>query len=881
MLTRYAIIKLLISAGLAFVFSSLRGQEIIPDRKITIDRNNIALENLINEITEKSGVQFSYSPSKLNSKQMVTYSCHDLPLKEVIEDLCDLAGLTYSMVNGYVVLKPSKDYELLSVKTRSYTISGTIRDSSSNESMIGATIYVRETTSGTISNNYGFYSLTLPEGSYTIQFGYLGYSPKVITLRLDKDLSLNLSMRHIPFTMREIVISSVNNEKLVFSSLAAQTTVDPSQVQRQSAALGETDLLKSLDNLPGISFQSDGSSYFSVRGGGRDQNLILLDEAPIFNPSHLLGLFTPIIPEAIKHVDIYKADFPVHFGGRLSSVVDIRARDGNMNRFSGNASIGPVSTRFSLEGPFKKNMSSWFLSFRASTFGLLVKAANPSVERFYFTDFTSKFNFRLGKRDRLFLTLFAGKDAFINKPGQIRNGLEWSNTTGTLRWSHIFGNRLFSNTILYASKYDYSLYTDYDRKTYWNSSIASSNLKSEFTWYVNPANSLRFGFSVSGYFFNPGNYLNAGHFLDTMRVSQVNSSELVLYAGDEIDLTKWLKMNAGIRLSNWSNYGEAFNVVYDAGFYPVSRNEYAQGVRYYSSNFLEPRLSFSFKTGKLSSVKLSYNRTIQHINQINNSISPLNALEVWLPSGPNIKPQYSDIYDIGYLKMWPESNIEFSADIYYRKLYNQLGYSAHAELFLNPYLEGELRQGQGSGYGFEFMLRKEASRLNGLIGIGSSRSFLNIESLNSNNEYRSCYDKPVDFTMSVEYQLRPGWIVNMNLIYTSGMVITTPSGFYYYKGAQVPLYNGLNNDRLPAYRRVDIGSTWHLNKQGKAFQHFFNISFYNFFNTRNFAFLNFNKVKGADNKFYIPADHLNPQLQISTYRYIYSIIPSFNYSVKF
>jgi hypothetical protein len=862
----------------AYVCQEMSAQQMDLERKISLNFKG-TLDNLLKEISDQAGIEFSYSPGRINAEQHISYVNENQTINEILIDLGRIAKFQYSVVNDYIVLKPAGRESAM--RGRVHTIRGVITDSTNSEAMIGATVYIKETGTGTISNSYGFYSLTLPEGAYTLQSSFLGYSQQLTRVDLKKDIVHNFIMKQIPFTMKEIVISSVNNEKMVFSSLAGQTTIDPAQVQRQSAALGETDMLKALDHLPGISFQSDGSSYFSVRGGAHDQNLILLDDAPIFNPSHLLGLFTPIIPEAVKHTEVYKADFPVQFGGRLSSVVDIRTKDGNLQRFSGNASIGPVSTRFSLEGPFRKNSSSWFLSFRVSTFGLLVKAANPSVDNFYFTDFTSKFNFRLGPRDRIFITLFAGKDAFINNPGAIRNGLEWSNTTGTLRWSHIYGSRLFSNTTLYASKYDYSLYTNYDNKVYWNSDITSTNLKSEFTWYLNPRNSMRFGFNVSGYFFNPGNYLNSERALDTMTVSQVNSSEIVLYAGDEAELTRWMKLNIGFRISNWSNYGEAFNIVFDNDFNPVSRNEYAKGVRYFSSNFIEPRASLSLKTGKLSSVKISYNRTIQHISQINNTVSPLNALEVWLPSGPNLKPQYSDIYDLGFVKAWPAREIELSSDIYYKNLYNQLGYASHAGLFLNPYMEGELRQGKGYGYGFEIMLRKKSGRLTGMIGIGRSRSFLRIRDLNNNRWYRSHQDKPLDFSVSVDYRLGPRWTVNMNMVYTSGMALSTPSGFYYYRGKQVPYYHGLNNARLPAYRRIDLGSTWQLNKTGKTFQHFFNLSFYNFFNTHNYAFINFNKIEDSDNKYYIPADHLNPQRQINTYRYIYSIIPSFTYSLKF
>ncbi len=853
------------------------------NQKITVRYSDIPLETLLNDLSLSAHIQFSYSPDLIPVKQKITYAAENKTLEKVLAEVFQQAGIHFTLVDGYIVLKVAdavQDKQSFS-KPELFTLSGTITDSANHEIMIGASVYVKETGTGAISNNYGFFSITLPKGVYTFQTSYVGYHEERKILELNRNISWNIQLRQAPFTFKEITINSLNQEQLVFKSLAAQTNMDPLAVQRQPAALGETDMLKSLDNLPGISFQSDGSSYFSVRGGNRDQNLILLDEAPIYNPSHLLGLFTPIIPEAIKHTEIYRADYPVQYGGRLSSVIDIHARDGNMRKFSGSASISPVSTRFSVEGPFRKESSSYFVAFRVSTFGLLVKAANPSVENFYFADFTSKFNFKIGQRDRLYLTLFSGRDVFINKPANVRNGLEWGNSAATLRWSHVYGNRLFSNTTLYASKYDYSLYTDYDQKLYWNSDITGTNLKSEFTWYISPRNSLKFGFNLGGYFFNPGNYNSPDAALDTMRVSRVNSAEIVLYAGNALELTRWMQVHYGIRISNWSNYGEAFSIVYDEDYNPQSYAEYAKGVRYYSKTYLEPRISVSFKTGKYASLKASYNRAIQHINQINNSISPFNSLEVWLPSGPNIKPQFADIFDLGFMKSWPDHGLDLSMDVYYKNMLNQLGYSYHAEMFLNPYLEGELRQGEGYAYGFEIMIRKSLGRLSGQIGYGYSRSFLKINDLNGNRWYPSHQDKPVDFSFLVDFKVRPRWTLNLNAVYTSGMTLSTPTSFYYYRGSQVPVYSEQNNDRLPDYKRLDIGSAWRLNKREKTFEHYFTLTLYNFFNTRNYAFLNFNKIQGADGKYYVPSDKLNLKEQLITYRYVYSIIPSFTYSLKF
>jgi hypothetical protein len=852
-------------------------------QKITVRYSDIPLESILKDLSQSAHIQFSYSSDRIPVNARITLFAENVTLEKVLQEIFIQSGIQFRVINGYIVLNALKEIQVAaaSEKTELFTINGTITDSANHELMIGATVYVKESGIGVISNNYGYYSLTLPRGKYTLEASFLGYAAESKTVELTRNIRWNMQLKLAPFTMKEIIISSVNQEELINNSLAAQTILDPSVVQRQTAALGETDMLKSLDYLPGISFQSDGSSYFSVRGGSRDQNLILLDEAPIYNPSHLLGLFTPIIPEAIKHTDIFRADFPVQFGGRLSSVIDIHAREGNMRKFSGTASISPVSSRFSVEGPFKKEISSYFLSFRFSTFGLYVKASNPTIERFNFIDFTSKFNIKLGQRDRLYLTLFAGQDALIAKPSNVRTGLMWGNTAASLRWSHIYGSRLFSHTTLYASRYDYSLYTDYDQQLYWNSDITGTNLKSEFTWYINPRNSLKFGFNLGGYFFNPGNYNAPGTMADTMRVSQVNSGEIILYAGNEVELYRWLRLHYGLRFSNWSNYGEAFSIVYDDHYEPVSNTTYEKGVRYYSKSFLEPRISVSFRTGRFTSFKVSYNRAIQHINQINNSISPFNSLEVWLPSGPNIKPQYADLYDVGFVKAWPDRALELNMDIYYKRMFNQVGYRYHAEMLLNPYLEGELRQGDAYACGFEIMLRKTTGRLTGQIGYGYARSYLQISDLNNNQWYPSHQDKPVDLSLLLDYKIKPRWSINLTAVYTSGMTLSTPTGFYFYRGSQVPVYTRQNNDRLPDYRRMDVGSVWRLNKQEKIFEHYFTLSIYNFFNTKNYAFLNFNKIKGDDGKYYVPADKLNLQEQLTTYRYVYSIIPSFTYSLKF
>jgi hypothetical protein len=851
-------------------------------QKINVNYNDVPFEFVLRDISQKTNIQFSYNPGIISLQTKINLKTTNKPVEKVLEEIFAQAGVQYSIVNEYFVLKPriKEKEEKKPPKQEFYTISGTITDSVNNEFLIGASVYIRDRGIGTLTNNYGYFSLTLPEGLYAFETSYLGYMVKGCSFELKKNITWNIALKPLPFNMEEITVTAAPREEIILKSHAANDRINPADIRFHAAPAGETDMLKTLDNMPGISFQNDGSSYFNVRGGNRDQNLILIDEAPVFNPSHLLGFYTPIIPEAVKNAEIYKASFPVEFGGRLSSVIDIRTRDGNMQRFSGSAGIGFITSRLSAEGPFKKNKSSYFISFRRSHFGFFIKKLNKNITDFQFTDFTAKFNFIIGKRDRLFLTLFSGKDAYIAKQNSTGKGLEWGNYSLTLRWNHVYGNRLFSNTTFYASNFDYALYTDYENKTYWNSHIQSTNLKSEFTWYYNLNSKIKYGFNLSGYFFNPGNFISDDASSQN-RVSQANSSELVLYAGNEQKIARWLWLNYGLRISNWSNYGEAFSIVYDENYNPVSQNSYSKGERYYSNNNIEPRISLSIKTGSLSSIKLSYNRPVQYINLINNSISPLNSLEVWLPSGPNIKHQYADVYNAGYIKEWPKIKVDLSADIYCKRMYNQIGYSPHAEMFLNPYIEGELRQGDGYAYGFEFALKKTAGKLSGQIAYGYNRSFLQINGLNNNKRYPAHQDKPVDFSFVLDYRIKPGWTINLNILYASGMAISIPTGFYYYRGTQVPYYSSINNDRFPDYKRIDLSSVWRLNKTERTFEHYITLTLYNIFSIHNYAFLYFSKTTGDDGKFYIPADTSNPSELVTTYRYIYSFIPSLSYNLKF
>lgn len=850
-------------------------------RKISVHYVEVPLKTVIEELANLTGNNFSYSSTNIPVDFKITYQATHKNVNQVFNEIFTQAGITYKNVGGYLVLKPLISEKITEPKPKKFTISGYLVDAKNQEALIGAAIYDSASSQGTTTNNYGFFSLTLPAGNYELKTSYMGYQVTRRRVALSHNITWNISLKSIASVMQEILVSSFDKAELLFVSLAAQTDIQPFKVARQTAALGETDMLKSLDNLPGISFQSDGSSYFYVRGGNRDQNLILLDEATIYNPSHMFGLFTPIIPDAVKNTQIYKADFPIQYGGRLSSVVDIRTRDGNMERWSGSGSLGLVSGRFTLEGPLKKGSSSVFTSFRRSHLGVFIKAINPDVKDFYFSDFTSKFNIYLGKKDRLFLTFYHGKDVLLlqDQMANNMNGLQWDNVSFTARWNHLFGEKTFVNTTFYTSKYDYLLHTDYENQYYWNSHISSGHLKSEFTYFISPENKLFYGLKLGRYYFNPGNY-NGLDIARNFVVSPINSGETILYAGNEYYINDKLLLNSGLRISLWQNYGAGFVVRYQ-DYQPVDTTMYKKNERYFSALALEPRLSVSYKMGEFSSVKASYNRTIQHINLISNSISPFNSLEVWLPSGPNIKPQKADIFNLGFLKSWDTKTVDFTADVFYKKMYNQVGYAYHAYTLLNPFLDGEIRQGNGKAYGFELSLRKTGGRLTGQIGYSFTRSLLKIDDLNGGREYFARQDKPIDFNFGISLLAKPRWLLTLNFMYASGARITTPTGFYNYRGTQVPVYTTQNNNRLPDYKRIDIGTDIKLNKNEGNFEHHLSISVYNFFNTHNPGFLYFNKTTDDSGNLVVPADKLNRRPLVTTQRFLYTFVPSLTYNLKF
>jgi len=840
-------------------------QTSFPDVVLTIQEKEKTVEELLLIIESKSGISFAYSSNYLPKELRISIDAEQKTLSEILDEVLLGLNIDYQWVEQKVVL--SKSAEKSSAVF--YTISGYIKDKLNGENLIGATVQIKDTYIGNITNAYGFYSMTLPAGRYQLMFSYVGYESHEVPVVLNESISLDIPVAPKFSFLEAVVIAPSDSVLRMEASVSNALEIDANRVINKPTALGEADLIKSLDVIPGVQLFRDGSTFFNVRGGDRDQNQMLVDEAPIYNPAHFLGLFSVFVPEAIKDVKLYKGNAPAEYGGRVSSVMDIHTKDGNKKEFNLNGSIGFVSSRLSVEGPIKKDKSSFFLSGRRSHVGSIVRGLGADFDQLYFSDFTGKVNLQLNQKNRLFVSTFLSKDEFLAD-----GGLRWENKAGTIRWNHLFGSRLFLNTTLYTSKYEYNLIAR--QNIIWKNNINNASLKTDFIFYKDPTSTIKFGLRISGHHFNPGNIEDfAGNQYDF--VPKRNASETSLYFSHDKQLGDKWQLNYGFRLSSWTNFGRTIEYEINEDYQIVDSTIYNTRASYNEYSNLEPRLNLSWNFYPSHFLKFNYSRTAQYINLISNSISPFNNLEVWLPASVNIKPQLGNQISVGWIYSKPKWKLE--VDAYGKILHNQLDYIDQAQLLLNPHLEAELRVGSSRMYGVEGTLTKNTGKLTGWLSYIYSRSFRNIPGINNGRTYRTLWDRPHQFLMSFNYLASNRLTFSGTFLLSSGAPNSRPTAYYQYAGRTVPVYSSRNNSRLPTYHRFDVGMNTRLNKREQRFNHFLGISVFNFYAQKNTILESFNKVEQSEGSFTVPASTHSGTI-VPTYRFLYSLVPSVTYSFR-
>lgn len=751
-------------------------------------------------------------------------------------------------------------------------ISGSIKDASNGEQLLGATVLVKELKTGTATNMYGFYSLSLIPGKYTLVFSYIGYQSIEKTIELKSNLTLNIELKSAQNELQGVVITEKRSNENVTKNEMSVVRLDAKTIKQIPAFMGEVDIIKAMQLLPGVQTTSEGASGFSVRGGSPDQNLILLDEATVYNASHLLGFFSVFNNDAIKDVKIYKGDIPMNYGGRLSSVLDVRMNDGNDKHFEGTGGIGNISSRLTLEGPLLKDKTSFILSGRRTYFDLFLPLSSDEKIRnntLYFYDFNAKIAHTINENNRIYLSGYFGRDVFNNNFSRLNSG----NQTFTLRWNHLFSKKIFSNFMFVYSKYDYYLGTP-EGEAYsfdWRSKMRDYGFKSDFTLYANPNNTVKFGVSSIYHIFEPGSAKGTGSqsFFNEFTVPSSYALENGIYIGNDQKVNDKLTLKYGLRVSMFNNVGPATIYNYNNNFEAIDSTVYKSGDFYKTYAGLEPRFGISYTINDKSSVKASYSRTNQYIQLAQNSTSGT-PLDVWFPSSPNVKPQISDQIALGYFRNFLGNYIETSVEVYYKTMQNSIDFKDHAELLLNEKLEGELRYGKSSSKGLEVLVKIPEGRLNGWISYTLSKTDRSFADINNGKTYLAYYDKPHNMSVVLNYEISKRTSLSSTWIYYTGAPVTFPTGRAEIGGKIVPIYSERNAYRMPDYHRLDLSLTIKgKQKPNKKWSHEWNFTIYNAYGRKNAWTINF--VQDKD----------NPSVTFAEKTYLFSIIPAVTYNFKF
>ncbi len=729
-----------------------------------------------------------------------------------------------------------------------FTISGTIKSKNSGETIIGASVRLLNQPGGTSSNEYGFYSITLPKGNYKIEVSAIGKKSDTLAVQLEKNNTVNVFLKEEIADLAGVVVKTTSKGRSISGTQTGVENLSTKEIKNIPVLFGEKDVLKTIQLLPGIKPAGDGNAGFYVRGGSTDQNQILLDEANVYNASHLLGFFSTFNSDAIKDITVYKGGMPAQYGGRLSSVLDIKMNDGNNQDFAVSGGIGLISAKANIEGPIQKGKSSFLISGRRTYADIFLKASKDTSvnqSRLYFYDLNTKLNYELGAKDKLYISGYFGKDK-LGFSDQF--GINWGNATGTLRWNHIFSSRLFSNTSLIYSNYNYEINIhggSNDFKVF--SQIRDWNLKQDYQLNVNAKNNIRFGWSSIYHTVRPGE-------ITASQTSSVNntiqqkrySSENSIYGSNTWKTSDKINITYGARLS-------AFSVLGKGDFYSINnKGEVIDTTRYNSGAIvktywnLEPRLAFGYQFASSSSVKASYVRNVQNMHLINNSTSNT-PTDKWISSSNLIKPEMADLVSLGYYKNLSDNQYELTLETYYKWLQNQIDYRDGADIFTNDAVETQLLYGKGRAYGLEGMLRKKTGRFTGWLSYTLSKTERKINGINNNNWYNARQDRTHDIAIVGIYQLSHKWTLSANWIYYTGDAVTFPNGKYAVGGQTVYYYTNRNGYRMPAYHRLDLGATLQLQKK-KKWSSELAFSLYNAYGRQNAYTISFRDNKDDPNK---------------------------------
>jgi TonB dependent receptor/CarboxypepD_reg-like domain/TonB-dependent Receptor Plug Domain len=781
-----------------------------------------------------------------------------------------------------VVADVLKAQSKLATTQARYTLSGYIKDAASGETLIGATLAVQSKTKGINSNQYGFFSITLLQGNYVFVASYVGYQPKIIEINLDADKQINFDLLVKSSVDKEVIVTSKKRDPNVKNAQMGKFNLPIEQIKALPAFLGEVDLLKTIQLLPGIRNAGEGSAGLYVRGGGPDQNLILLDDAPVYNTGHLFGFFSIFNSDAIKNVSLIKGGMPAQYGGRLSSVLDISMKEGNNQKFQVEGGIGLIASRLSLQGPIKKDKASFIISARRTYIDALSKPFVKSTSQFYgsgyfFYDLNAKANYKFSEKDRVYLSGYFGRDVFDFSNGRqsLKVNIPWGNATGTLRWNHIFNKRLFGNTTAVYNDYNFTFkaaQNNFELKL--ASGIKDVSIKQDFDLYPFTGHKIKFGGIYTYHRFTPS--VVSGQ-QDSIIFKPDNAQtkfahEAAIYVQDDWEINEKIKINAGLRYSFFQQIGAYKIFKTDANGNKLDSTVFKNGQPVKTYGGLEPRLTLRYAINDETSIKASVTQNYQYIHLVSNAGTTL-PTDIWVPSTIKVKPQISLLYAAGLFKNFKDNMYETSVEVYYKQMQNQIEYKEGYTPNTLEDTENFFTFGKGWSYGTEFFVNKTKGKLTGWVGYTFSYTWRKFAQLNFGEQYPAKYDRRHDLSIVAMYELNKKWRVSGAFVFGSGNAATLPQRFYIVGGVLTQEYSRINEYRLPSYHRLDLSATLTPKRnENRKWKSEWVFSIYNTYSRQNPYFVYFDQSGSPYN------GTLNIQAkQVS----IFPIIPAVTWNFKF
>lgn len=799
-------------------------------KEVSFEVTRTSLRNALSDFSRQSGLYLNFTDSIIPDDYNISINEKNIPAIKILQKILQNTGLEFIVSQSQQIILVISQKKQNKARNTTYTISGFIVDAQTGEVLSGADVSVKDIFTGTSSNIYGFYSLTLPAGDYTLEYSYLGYSSQTVKVNLDKNIRRSVELTGGVLTADTITVTANSEEDFLKSTEVGTIRLSPKELKTTPVLFGEQDILKALHLLPGVTLTREGDSGFNVRGGDSDQNLVLLDEAPVYNAFHFFGFLSVFNSDAVKDFKLIKGPAPPKYGGKLSSVLDIQMNEGNYKEYNGNISIGSIFSRFRLEGPIKKDKSSFIISGRRTYADVFVRLLGPDDVKnsaLYFYDFNIKTNYRASQTDRVYLSGYFGQDVLDINDVLSNN---WGNQTATLRWNHVFNQKLFLNSSLILSNFSYNIKVDEDDSEDENSvevknRITAVTLKEDYQYYLNTHNTFDFGLQLTSYSFLPGDFSATGNGAFYLQIGKRKAREIAAYSAHEWQATDLLKLNYGLRYSYFLIDGRG-------DFYDFSDVTDVPSIDFHDQESagyggFEPRITANYQLNATTNYKFGYARNYQNIHMISKS-TPGTPLDVWQPSSSRLKPQYSDQVSVGYFRNLRHNTYNLSLELFYKSLRNQVDFKNGAEILTSTLFESNLVYGTGYAYGIELLIRRKFGKLTGWLGYSLSKTRRKFEEINQGKSFPPKFDRTHDFSIVTSYRLNDRWTLAANWVYFTGNAMTIPYGKYAVNGQIIEAYSERNAYRMPAYHRLDFSCTYTMKKG-----HTWNFSLYNAYGRKN------------------------------------------------